>query len=686
MSYVCPMHSQIVRPEPGICPICGMALEPLIPETEENRELREMSLRFWVSLMFTLPIIVLGFFPKIPYSSWIQAVLATPVVLWGAFPFFERGWKSLVNRSLNMFTLIAMGVGVAYFYSLFAVVFADRLHLDVYFEVAAVITVLVLLGQVLELRAREKTSAAIRSLLKLMPDTASLVLDDQTEKIIPISQVKKGDLLRVRPGEKVPVDGVILKGTTYIDESMITGESIPAEKTVSDKVTGATLNGPGSFIMEAVRVGEDTLLAQIVHLVSEAQRSRAPIQKLADQVSSYFVPAVVFIAVLTFIGWFFWGPEPRATLAVVNAVSVLIIACPCALGLATPLSLTVGVGLGARNGVLIKNGEALEKMAKVDTVVVDKTGTITEGSVHLDQIVSMEGIDEKDLLQWVASVEMESEHPVAKAVVASAKEKKISLLPVQHFRSATGKGIMGTFQNEQKGEIAIGNASFFADLRINLSPLMEKAEVLREKGQTVLFVALNQKLIGLITVSDRIKESAPEAVRRLHEEGVKIVMVTGDHPLTAFAVGKALGIDGIEAEVLPQEKSRIVKRLQSEGHIVAMAGDGINDAPALAQADVGIAMGTGTDIAIESAGITLVKGDLRGIARARNLSVATLRNIRQNLWFAFLYNSLGVPIATGIFYPFFGWLLSPILASAAMTFSSLSVVMNALRLRKINKL
>lgn len=667
MKYTCPMHPQIIQEGPGSCPICGMSLEPLLPVKEEDLELKKMSLRFWLCLILTIPIVL-------PLGLPVKAIafLATPVVLWGGFPFFERGWKSILNRSLNMFTLIAIGIGTAYFYSLYAV----WAHLDVYFEVAAVITLLVLLGQVLELRARKKTSAAIQELLKLMPETASLVLDDQTEKTIPIDQVKKGDKLRVRPGERVPIDGMILQGSTTIDESMITGESIPVEKNENDKVIGATINGHGSFIMEATRIGGETLLSQIIHMVSEAQRTRAPIQNLADRVSGYFVPAVVLIALITFAGWFFWGPEPQFTHAIINAVSVLIIACPCALGLATPLSLTVGIGLGAQKGILIRNGEALEKMGRVDTIVIDKTGTVTEGIVRFNKVVPVPGINEKDLLQWAASLEVNSEHPIAAAIVEEAKEKGITLLPVQNFQAISGKGVTGSIQGK---EVAVGNISLFSN--VDLSPLLTEAEKLRLEGHTVFFAALEKKPMGIITVSDRIKESAFEAVKMLHQDGLRIMMLTGDHRTTALAVGKSLGIDEVEAEILPQNKTQIVKRLQEEGHIVAMAGDGINDAPALAQADVGIAMGTGTDIAMETSGITLVKGDLRGIARARRLSVATVKNIRQNLWFAFLYNSLGVPIATGIFYPFFGLALSPILASAAMTFSSLSVIGNALRLR-----
>lgn len=697
IEYTCPMHPQVVQPGPGSCPICGMALEPKVftAEKEENVELKEMTLRFWVTLFLTLPILFftmigplfsLRFSPT--FSTWIQATLATPIVLWGGWPFFTRGWSSIIHRNLNMFTLISIGVGAAYFYSMIAAFWPSIFppsfqnknnEIPVYFEAASVITVLVLLGQVLELRARDRTSHAIRELLNLAPKTARLILEDKSEKDIPLEEVKKGDALRVRPGEKVPTDGVVLEGSSSIDESMITGEPFPVTKHVGDKVTGATLNGSGSFIMRAERVGSETLLARIIHMVSEAQRSRAPIQKLADLVSSYFVPIVVAIAILTFIIWGLVGPTPALAHALINAVAVLIIACPCALGLATPMSIMVGVGQGARAGILIKNAEALEMMSKVNTVVVDKTGTLTEGKPKLTTIVSFGEKSEDELLKLAASLEIASEHPLGTPIVSRAKEKNLSLLPIEDFKSVTGKGIIGKITGKT---VAIGNQKLLSDLKIDLGIALEKVDSLRQQGQTVLYLAMDEKLAGILAVSDVIKASTKEAIEMLHKEGVRIVMLTGDNKTTAWAVGKALDIDEIEAEVLPEDKNRIIKRFQTEGQIVAMAGDGINDAPALAQANVGIAMGTGTDIAIESAGITLVKGDLRGIARARKLSHATMRNIKQNLWFAFIYNTLGVPIAAGVLYPVFGLLLSPIIASAAMTLSSVSVIMNSLRLNR----
>lgn len=697
VEYTCPMHPQVVQPGPGSCPICGMALELKVftAEKEENVELKEMTLRFWVTLFLMLPILFftmigplfsLRFSPT--FSTWIQAALATPVVLWGGWPFFTRGGSSIIHRNLNMFTLISIGVGAAYFYSMIAAfwpsIFPPSFQnknndIPVYFEAASVITVLVLLGQVLELRARDRTSHAIRELLNLAPKTARLILEDKSEKDIPLEEVKKGDALRVRPGEKVPTDGVVLEGSSSIDESMITGEPFPVSKHVGDKVTGATLNGSGSFIMRAERVGSETLLARIIHMVSEAQRSRAPIQKLADLVSSYFVPIVVAIAILTFIIWGLVGPAPALAHALINSVAVLIIACPCALGLATPMSIMVGVGQGARAGILIKNAEALEMMSKVNTVVVDKTGTLTEGKPKLTTILSLGGKSEDELLQLAASLEIASEHPLGIPIVSRAKEKNLSLLPIEDFKSVAGKGIIGKITGKT---VAIGNQKLLSDLKIDLGIALEKADSFRQQGQTVLYLAMDEKLAGVLAVSDVIKASTKEAIEMLHKEGIRIVMLTGDNKTTAWAVGKALDIDEIEAEVLPEDKNRIIKRLQTEGWIVAMAGDGINDAPALAQANVGIAMGTGTDIAIESAGIALVKGDLRGIARARKLSHATMRNIKQNLWFAFIYNTLGVPIAAGVLYPVFGLLLSPIIASAAMTLSSLSVIMNSLRLRK----
>ncbi len=669
------MHPQIIQEGPGTCPICGMSLDPVHPTSENNREYERMRFRFWISLIFLIPVILLGYLPEAPL--FYQALFATPVVIWGAFPFFERGWKSLFTGNLNMFTLIAMGIGVAYFFSLYAL----WKKLPVYFEVASSITVLVLLGQVLELKARRKTSQAIEELLHLTPDTACLIMQDGTEKTVLALEVKKGDRLRVRPGEKIPVDGIVIQGETQVDESMITGEPIPVEKKEKDKVIGATLNGTGSIVMESVRVGEDTLLSQIIRLVSEARMSRAPIQQLADRVSSYFVPAVFLVAVLTFLGWWTLGPEPRLTYGLINAVSVLIIACPCALGLATPLSLTVGLGLAAQKGILIKNGEALEKMGLVDVLVVDKTGTVTEGKIKICRVVPAAGISENDLLQWAGSLEIGSEHPISRAIVEGVKEKGISFLPVDQFKSIPGKGILGSLHGKK---MAIGNSSLFSDLKIEVGSIdVNKYQTL---GESVFYIAQEGRLVGCLTISDTIKKTSHEAVEMLHSQGLKIVMVTGDHRTTALSIGKELGLDGIEAEVLPQDKLKIVKRFQSEGHVVAMAGDGINDAPALTQADVGIAMGTGTDIAIESADITLVKGDLRGIARTQRLSLAILRNIRQNLWLAFIYNSLGVPIATGILYPFYGIVLSPILASAAMTLSSLSVVFNSLRLKYYSKI
>lgn len=695
--YTCPMHPQVVQPGPGSCPICGMALELKVftAEKEGNAELKQMTLRFWMGLFLTLPILFftmigplfsLRFSPAV--STWIQAALATPVVLWGGWPFFTRGWSSIIHRNLNMFTLISIGVGAAYLYSMIAAFWPSIFppsfqnsnnEIPIYFEAASVITVLVLLGQVLELRARDRTSHAIRELLNLAPKTARLILEDKREKDIPLEEVKKGDALRVRPGEKVPTDGVVLEGSSSMDESMITGEPFPVTKHVGDKVTGATLNGSGSFIMRAERVGSETLLARIIHMVSEAQRSRAPIQKLADLVSSYFVPIVVAIAILTFIIWGLVGPAPALAHALINAVAVLIIACPCALGLATPMSIMVGVGQGARAGILIKNAEALEMMSKVNTVVVDKTGTLTEGKPKLTTIVSFGEKSEDELLKLAASLEIASEHPLGTPIVSRAKEKNLSLLLVEDFKSMTGKGIIGKITGKT---VAIGNQKLLSDLKIDLGIALEKADSLRQQGQTVLYLAMDEKLAGVLAVSDVIKASTKEAIEMLHKEGIRIVMLTGDNKTTAWAVGKALDIDEIEAEVLPEDKNRIIKRLQTDGQIVAMAGDGINDAPALAQANVGIAMGTGTDIAIESAGITLVKGDLRGIARARKLSHATMRNIKQNLWFAFIYNTLGVPIAAGVLYPVFGLLLSPIIASAAMTLSSVSVIMNSLRLNR----
>jgi len=700
--YVCPMHPEIVRPAPGACPICGMALEPrtVTLEEEANPELVEMTRRFWVSAAVTAPIFFFAMSDLIPgqplqrllsfgFLNWLQLALATPVVLWGGWPFFARGWASIVNRSLNMFTLVALGVGTAYAYSVVATIFPGlfphsfRAHggeVGVYFDAAAVITTLVLLGQVLELRARSRTSSAIKALLGLAPKTARLLRDDGGEEDIPLDRVRPGDRLRVRPGEKIPVDGVVLEGATSVDESMVTGESIPVEKTEADKVTGGTVNGTGGFTMRAERVGGDTLLAQIVRMVSEAQRSRAPIQKLADIVAGYFVPGVVAVAVLTLIVWAIAGPEPRMAYALVNAVAVLIIACPCALGLATPMSIMVGTGRGAQAGVLIKNAEALEILEKVDTLIVDKTGTLTEGKPRLTSIVAMGNEDESALLRLAASLERGSEHPLAAAIVSGAQARGLKLSEARNFRSITGMGIVGIVDGRRT---ALGNTRLLDEMGIDPGGLSERAEGLRREGQTVMFVVVGEAVAGLVGVADPIKQSTQEAIRLLHEDGVRIVMLTGDSRTTAEAVAKRLGIDDFQAEVLPEQKGAAVKRLQAEGRVVAMAGDGINDAPALAQAQVGIAMGTGTDVAMESAGVTLVKGDLRGIAKARRLSRGTMRNIRQNLFFAFVYNVLGVPIAAGALYPFFGVLLSPVIASAAMTFSSVSVISNALRLNKL---
>lgn len=700
--YACPMHPEIVRQEPGSCPICGMALEPrtVTVDEETNPELVDMTRRFWIGLGLTLPLLVLAMAEMImgepvPRAlsgrllSWLQLALATPVVLWGGWPFFQRGWASLVNRHLNMFTLIALGVGTAYGYSVLATLFPDmfphafRGHSGgaaVYFEAAAVITTLVLLGQVLELRARSQTSSAIKSLLGLAPNTARLLRDDGTEADVPLERVQPGDRLRIRPGEKVPVDGSVLEGTSAVDESMVTGEPIPVEKTSGSRVTGGTVNGTGSLVMRAERVGSDTLLAQIVRMVSEAQRTRAPIQRLADTVSSYFVPAVVLVAVLTFMIWALIGPEPSLVYALVNAVAVLIIACPCALGLATPMSIMVGTGRGATAGVLMKNAEALEVLQQVDTLVVDKTGTLTEGKPRLASVVVRPDQDEVTLLRLAASLERGSEHPLAAAIVAGAQARGITLSEAQAFRSITGKGVTGTVEGQA---VALGNRALLEEGHIEVDDLLEWAEALRRDGQTVMFVTVNGRAAGLVSVADPIKASTPEVIQLLHQEGIRIVMLTGDSRTTAEAVARELGIDEVKAEVLPEQKGEIVKRLQAEGRVVAMAGDGINDAPALAQAQVGIAMGTGTDVAMESAGITLVKGDLRGIVRARRLSQGTMRNIRQNLFFAFIYNALGVPVAAGVLYPVFGLLLSPIIASAAMTFSSVSVIANALRLRKL---
>ena len=698
--WTCPMHPEIVRDQPGSCPICGMALEPRTVTIEHaNPELVQMSRRFWWSLALTAPILALmiaAFLPgefahrvmSWPARHWVELALATPVVLWGGWPFFERGWASIVNRHLNMFTLIALGVGAAYGYSvlatlapgLFPASFQTMGGIAVYFEPAAVIVVLVLLGQVLELRARSQTSAAIRNLLGLAPKTARRIEPDRTEHDVPLEQVRVGDRLRVRPGERIPVDGIVLDGATTVDESMVTGEPIPVEKNPGAAVTGGTINGTGTIEIDARRVGNDTLLAQIVRMVSEAQRSRAPIQRLADVVSAWFVPTVIAIAVATFAIWALYGPAPQLAHALVNAVAVLIIACPCALGLATPMSIMVGTGRGAEAGVLIRNAAALETLEGVETLVVDKTGTLTEGKPRLVSVLVEPGVDERQLLRFAASLEHVSEHPLAAAIVEGARSRNVDLARVVDFESATGRGVVGNVEGHR---VAIGNLKLFEELRLDAANLAERAEALRVKGQTVMLAAIDGRPAGLLGVADPIKASAPAAIEALREQGLQIVMITGDNRTTADAVARAVQIDHVQAEVLPDQKAAVVKQLQSTGKRVAMAGDGINDAPALAQADVGIAMGTGTDIAIESADITLLRGDLRGIVRARKLSRATMTNIRQNLFFAFVYNVLGVPIAAGLLYPFFGLLLSPMIASAAMTFSSVSVIANALRLRKV---
>ncbi len=700
--YACPMHPEVVRKEPGNCPVCGMTLEPRTADVEtENRELKMMSRRFWAGVILSLPLFILAMGHDLYPSAmpgflagrtlpWLELALATPVVLWGGWPFFARGWASVVNRSLNMFTLISLGIGVAWLYSLAATLwpglFPENLRgpsgeVPVYFEASAVITTLVLLGQVLELRARSRTGAAIKMLLGLAPKTARRVLEDGGEVDVPLEQVQPGDVLRVRPGEKIPVDGTVVEGTSAVDESMVTGEPIPVEKTADSRLIGATVNGVGSLLMRAEKVGAETLLAQIVHMVGEAQRSRAPIQKLADTVSAYFVPTVVAIAVFTLIAWFIWGPQPRLAHGVVNAVAVLIIACPCALGLATPMSIMVGTGRGAQAGVLIKNAEALEILEKIDTLVVDKTGTLTEGKPRLVSVATSGGTDERELLRLAAGLERGSEHPLASVIVKGAEQRDIKLPAVEEFQALTGRGVTGMVDGRK---VALGNQAYMDELGVQTGGLAETAEKLRQEGQTVMFVVIDGRLGGLLGVADPIKGSTPEAIAALHREGLRIVMLTGDHRITAEAVAHRLGIDRVEAGVMPDQKAAAIKRLQAEGRRVAMAGDGINDTPALAQAQVGIAMGTGADVAMESAGVTLVKGDLRGIVRAVRLSRATMRNIRQNLFFAFIYNSIGVPIAAGVLYPAFGLLLSPMIAAAAMSFSSVSVIANALRLRRAN--
>jgi Cu+-exporting ATPase len=696
--YTCPMHPEIVRSEPGICPKCGMALEPREVRAEEvNPELFDMTRRLWISVALTIPILALmvsSLLPSMPLEhllspqawAWIEFALATPVVLWCGWPFFVRGWQSIINRRLNMFTLIALGTGAAYLFSVAAIVApfifpasfqGQGGQIGLYFEPAVVIVALVLLGQVLELRARGKTSSAIRALLDLVPKMARRLDSRGSETDVPIDQVEVGDRLRVRPGEKTPVDGVVLEGHSSVDESMVSGEPIPVEKDAGSNVTAGTVNGTGSFIMRAERVGADTLLSQIVKLVSEAQRTRAPIQRLADQVSSYFVPVVILASAATFMVWYFAGPEPRFAHALVNAVAVLIVACPCALGLATPMAIMVGTGRGANAGILIRNAEALERFGEVDTLLVDKTGTLTEGRPALHAVIPQPGYSEPEILHLAASLERASEHPLAAAILKGAAVQDIALAGVENFSSTTGKGVQGIVSGR---EVAIGNAELFRALHVDPTPLTAQAEEMRREGQTVMLVAVDGKAAGLVSVADPIKASAPVAIRELKAAGLKIIMVTGDNATTARAVAEQLGI-AFEADVLPQKKAEVVQAYQQKCSIVAMAGDGVNDAPALAQADVGIAMGTGTDVAMEAGGITLVKGDLRGILRARRLSQSTMRNIRQNLFFAFVYNAVGIPLAAGVLFPAFGLLLNPMIAAAAMSFSSVSVIANSLRLR-----
>lgn len=699
--YTCPMHPQIEQIGPGSCPICGMALEPkniTAAAEQENPELKDMTQRFWISAALTAPILMLAMTEMIPgqpvqhalgmkLTTWIQMILATPVVLWGGLPFFKRGWDSIIHRSPNMFTLISLGTASAFFYSVVATLVPDifpesfRAHggqVPVYFEAAAVITTLVLLGQVLELRARSRTSTAIRELLNLAPKTGRIIRTNGSEEDLPVEHIHVGDMLRVRPGEKIPIDGHVTSGSSFIDESMISGEPLPVEKKEGDAVIAGTINGNGSLVIKATRVGSETMLAQIVRMVNEAQRTRAPIQRLADVVSSYFVPLVIVIAIFTFAAWTLLGPQPRMVYALVNAVAVLIIACPCALGLATPMSIMVAMGRGAKEGILVRNAEAIETLEKVDTLVVDKTGTLTEGK---PRVVNISGtIEEQELLRIAAALERQSEHPLAAAIVKSADEKSVKIPDAENFESYTGKGVRGKLQNKT---VVVGSEKLVKELGILMDGFDAKAQQLQAEAQTVIFVAIDGKVAGIIAIADPIKSSTPEAIQMLKKDGIRIILVTGDNRATAEQVAAKLDIQEVKAEVLPSQKLEVIKDLQNQGRKVAMAGDGINDAPALAQADVGIAMGTGTDIAMESADITLLKGDLRGIARARNLSRATMHNIRQNLVFAFLYNLLGVPIAAGIFYPFTGLLLSPMIASAAMTFSSVSVIGNALRLRKV---
>ena len=698
-SYTCPMHPEIVRDEPGTCPICGMALEPMEVGSNEgpSPELRDMTRRFAVGAILTAPLVLLAMGELVPglaelahgtWNKWVQLALATPVILWAGWPFFERGWRSVATFNLNMFTLIAIGTGAAYVYSVVAAIVPSIFpagfrmasgDVGMYFEAAAVIVTLVLLGQVMEIRARERTSDALRALLDLAPKFARRLTSSGDDEEVPVDQVQVNDRLRIRPGESIPVDGEVLEGRSSVDESMVTGESVPVEKTAGEKLIGGTLNGTGTLVMRAEKVGGETMLSRIVLMVAEAQRSRAPIQRLADTVAGYFVPVVILIAILSFVAWAAWGPQPALAYGLIAAVSVLIIACPCALGLATPMSIMVGTGRGAHAGVLIKNAESLERLEKVDIIVVDKTGTLTVGKPKLQKILTVGGMSEDELLTLVASLERGSEHPLAGAILEAAKERGFTLSDVEEFEAVTGKGVVGRVNGHR---LAFGNSRLMTDQSVGIEELEEEADSLRNEGATAVFVAVDDALAGVIAVADPIKETTADAVKGLHRDGIRLVMLTGDNRRTAEAVARQLGINEVEAEVLPEDKHQIVRRLQGEGAVVAMAGDGVNDAPALAQADVGIAMGTGTDVAIESAGVTLVKGDLNGILRAKRLSEATMRNIRQNLFFAFIYNALGVPVAAGVLFPVFGILISPMFAAAAMSLSSVSVVGNALRLRR----